>query len=61
MNEIAEIVDFDDKTYNPFVHDEEVYGSIEDIDRVIGPLRIKGPVHQGEMITLLGWKANPRY
>jgi cytochrome P450 len=61
MSEIAPIVDFDDQNYNPFVLDEAVYGSIEDIDAVIGPLRARGPVHRGEMITLLGWKANPAF
>ena len=59
MNEIAPIVDFDDKTYDPFTVDDAAYGDIEDIHALLADLMAKAPVHQGDPLTLLGWQSDP--
>jgi cytochrome P450 len=59
VNNIAPIVDFDDKTYDPFAVEEAAFGDIEDIYGPLAALRKKGPVHKGDLLTLLGWTPDP--
>jgi cytochrome P450 len=61
MSSIAPIIDFDDKNYNPFLQDEEAYGDIEDIHSLLAPLRARAPVHQGDLLTLLGWTPDSNF
>jgi cytochrome P450 len=61
MSSIAPIVDFDDKTYNPFMRDEDAYGDIEDIHSLLARLRERAPVHPHDLLTLLGWSADTNY
>jgi hypothetical protein len=61
MSSIAPIIDFDDKNYNPFLQDEEAYGDIEDIHSLLARLRARAPVHQGDLLTLLGWSPDSNF
>jgi len=61
MSAIAPIADFDDTTYNPFDSDEGAYGDIEDIYGVLAPLQARASVHEGDLLTLLGWIGDPNY
>lgn len=61
MNAIAPIVDFDDKTYNPFDSNEGAFGDITDIYGILVPLLARAAVHKGDFLTLLGWNADPNY
>jgi cytochrome P450 len=61
MQTTAPIVDFDDKTFNPFLFEEDAYGAVEDIYTPLAALRERGPVHRGDYLTLLGWKSNSNY
>jgi len=54
MNEISPIVDFDDKSHDPFKLDELAFGNLEDIYTPIAGLLDKAPVHKGEYLTLMG-------
>ena len=61
MNAIAPIADFDDTSYDPFAQDEAAFGDIEDIHSVLAAHRAHAPVHQADLLTLLGWATDPNF
>src|SRR5438132_379865 len=54
MNKIAPIVDFEDKSHNPFVLDEAAYGDMEDIYTPLSKLQAQASGHKGGLLQLLG-------
>jgi cytochrome P450 len=61
VSNLAPIVDFDDRNYNPFLRDEDAYGDIEDLHSVLAPLRERAPVHRCDLLTLLGWAPDTNF
>lgn len=54
MSHIAQIVDFDDPAYDPFMEDELVFGSLSDPYSIIAKLRTQGQVVKGDYRVACG-------
>ena len=54
MNELLKIQDFDDPTFDPFLADEVVNGTNEDIYGPLAKLRRKATVVEGNYLDLMG-------
>lgn len=54
MNAIPTIVDFEDKTHDPFALEELANGDTEDLYTPLTRLAERAPVHKGDLLTLLG-------
>jgi cytochrome P450 len=61
MSSIAPIADFDDRSYDQFAMDEAAFGDVEDIYALLAPLRARAPVHEGDLLSLLGWATDPNF
>jgi cytochrome P450 len=54
MNAIPKIRDFDDRTYDPFIAEGNVFGDIVDMHGVLAKLRRQAPVQKGPFMDLVG-------
>ena len=54
MSSIPRIQDFDDKSFNPFVADEFMFGDIQNPYALLAKLRKEGAVHEGDYRQMLG-------
>ena len=61
VSRVLPIDDFDDKNHNPFLRDEDAYGDIEDIHAPLARLREQAPVHDRDLLTLLGWSPDTNF
>ena len=61
MTAIPKIQDFDDKSYNPFVAEETVFGDITDLHGPLGELRRQGPVHPKGFMDHAGVAMGPGF
>jgi cytochrome P450 len=54
MDSYPVLADFDDRDFNPFLSDDAVFGDLEDTHPRIAQLREAAPVHESQLLELLG-------
>jgi cytochrome P450 len=59
MEALPALEDFDDRNFNPYISDDAVFGTLEDTHQRIAPLRERAPVHEGQLLQLLGEAGDP--
>jgi cytochrome P450 len=59
MQAIPVLEDFDDAGFNPFMSDDAVFGALENTHERIAPLRAAAPVHEAQLLELLGERGDP--